>query len=126
MTIGGDGALKVDRVVCAVDCGLAINPDVVKAQMEGGIGFGLAAALHSAITLDDKGMVQETNFHAYRPLRINEMPTTVEVHIMPSAVPPTGVGEPGVPPLAPALANAIHAATGKRVRKLPMGTTFKA
>lgn len=125
ITIGGDGALKVDRVVCAVDCGLAINPDVVKAQMEGGIGFGLAAALHSAITID-KGAVQETNFHTYTPMRINQMPAVVEVHIVPSAQPPTGVGEPGVPPIAPALANAIHAATGKRIRKLPMGTTFKA
>lgn len=126
VTIGADdGALTVDRVVCAVDCGLAINPDVVKAQMEGGIGFALAAALHSAITLD-KGAVVETNFHAYQPLRINEMPKVVEVHIVPSALPPTGVGEPGVPPLAPALANAIHAATGQRIRKLPMGKTFKA
>ena len=125
MTVGGDGAQKVDRVGCAVDCGLAINPDVVKAQMEGGIGFGLAAALHSAITID-KGAVQETNFHNYTPMRINEMPAVVEVHIVPSAQPPTGVGEPGVPPLAPALANAIYAATKVRVRKLPMGTTFEA
>lgn len=125
VTIGADGALKVDRVVCAVDCGLAINPDVVKAQMEGGIGFGLAAALHSAVTLN-AGAVQETNFHAYQPLRINEMPLAVEVHIVPSAQPPTGVGEPGVPPLAPALANAIHAATGKRIRKLPIGRQLQA
>ena len=119
-----DGALKVDRVVCAVDCGLAINPDVIRAQMEGGIGFGLSAALHNAITID-KGAVQETNFHAYTPLRFNEMPV-VEVHIMPSALPPTGVGEPGVPPLAPALANAVYAATGQRIRKLPLLKQLKA
>ena len=119
-----DGALKVDRVICAVDCGLAINPDVIRAQMEGGIGFALSAALHNAITLD-KGVVQETNFHLYTPLRINEMPR-IEVHIMPSAEPPTGVGEPGVPPLAPALCNAIFAATGKRIRKLPVAKQFQA
>ena len=125
VTIAADGALSVDRVVCAVDCGLAVNPDVVKAQMEGGIGFGLAAALHSAVTIDN-GAVQETNFHMYQPLRIGEMPRVVDVHIMPSALPPTGVGEPGVPPIAPALANAIYAATKKRIRKLPMGKTFAA
>lgn len=119
-----DGKLRVDRVVCAVDCGLAINPDVVRAQMEGGIGFALTAALHSAITIN-QGAVQETNFHLYPPLRMNEMPV-VEVHILPSAEPPTGVGEPGVPPLAPALANAIFAATGQRIRKLPLAKQLQA
>ena len=119
-----DGVLKIDRVVCAVDCGLAINPDVVRAQMEGGIGFALSAALHNQVTLD-KGAVQETNFHAYTPLRLNEMPP-VEVHIVASAVPPTGVGEPGVPPLAPALCNAIFAATGQRIRKLPIARQLAA
>lgn len=119
-----NGALRVDRVVCVVDCGLAINPDVIRAQMEGGIGFALSAALHNAITLN-QGAVVETNFHAYTPLRFNEMPR-VEVHIMPSAAPPTGVGEPGVPPLAPALANAVFAASGQRIRKLPLLAQLKA
>ncbi|SEQ83778.1 isoquinoline 1-oxidoreductase, beta subunit [Solimonas aquatica] len=115
-----NGQLKVDRVVCAVDCGLAINPDVIHAQMEGGIGFALTAALYSAITVD-KGAVQQRNFDGYPMLRMNEMPK-VEVHIVPSAAPPTGVGEPGVPPLAPALANAIFAASGQRIRKLPIAS----
>jgi len=88
--------------------------------MEGGIGFGLAAALHSAITLKD-GVVEQSNFHQYPPLRINEMPK-VEVYIMTSTENPTGVGEPGTPVIAPAVANAIAAATGKRLRSLPMAT----
>jgi isoquinoline 1-oxidoreductase subunit beta len=117
VTVGADNSLRVDRVVCAVDCGLAVNPDVVRAQMEGGIGFALAAALHGEITLKD-GAVEQTNFHQYQVLRINEMPT-VDVHIVASSEKPTGVGEPGVPPLAPAVANAIAAATGKRLRALP-------
>lgn len=117
VTVRGDG-FSVDRVVCAVDCGIAVNPDVVRAQMEGGIGFGLAAALHSAITLKD-GVVEQTNFHQYVPLRINEMPQ-VEVHIVASTEKPTGVGEPGTPVIAPALANALAAATGQRLRSLPL------
>ncbi len=119
VTAGKDGAFTVDRVVCAVDCGIAVNPDVIAAQMEGGLGYGLSAALRESVELVD-GEVQEGNFDRYRPLRINEMPT-VEVHIVPSGEAPTGVGEPGLPPLAPALANALHAATGKRIRKLPVG-----
>jgi len=99
---------------------IAINPDVVRAQMEGGIGFALSAALHGAITLKD-GVVEQSNFHDYRVIRINEMPR-VEVHIVPSQAKPTGVGEPGVPPLAPALANAIFNAVGVRVRSLPIRT----
>ena len=86
-------------------CGIAINPDIVKTQMQGGIAYGLSAALREAVTLVG-GEVQETNFHQYRSLRINEMPQ-VEVHIMASSEPPSGVGEPGVPPLAPALSNAL-------------------
>lgn len=112
-----DGTVKVERVVCAVDCGVAVNPDVIRAQMEGGIGFALAAALHGEITLKD-GVVEQTNFHQYQVLRINEMPK-VDVHIVASTDTPSGVGEPGVPPLAPAVANAIAAATGKRLRTLP-------
>jgi isoquinoline 1-oxidoreductase beta subunit len=104
-----------------VDCGIAVNPDQVRAQMEGGIGFGLSAALHSAITLEE-GRVEQSNFHDYPLLRISEMPR-VEVHIVQSGEAPTGVGEPGVPPLAPAVANALFAATGKRLRKLPFETS---
>lgn len=118
VSVAADGAVKVDRVVCAVDCGLAVNPDVIRAQMEGGIGFGLGAVMRNAITLRD-GEVEQSNFPDYLPLRIGDMPP-VEVHIVPSAESPTGVGEPGVPPIGPALANAIFAATGKRPRVLPM------
>jgi isoquinoline 1-oxidoreductase subunit beta len=112
------GAVRVHRVVCALDCGLVINPDTVRAQMEGGIIFGLTAALKTEITLKD-GRVEQGNFHDYPMLRIFESPE-IEVHIVPSGENPTGVGEPGVPPVAPALANAIFAATGKRVRRLPI------
>lgn len=120
-----DDAVKVEKVTCAVDCGVAVNPDVIRAQMEGGIGFGLGAILRNEITLT-KGEVDQANFPDYEPLRITDMPA-VDVHIVPSAEPPTGVGEPGVPPIGPALANAIHAATGKWVLRLPMtksGVTF--
>jgi isoquinoline 1-oxidoreductase beta subunit len=119
VSVADDGSFSVDRVVCAVDCGIAVNPDVVRAQMEGGIGFALAAALHGEITIED-GVVQQSNYHDFPILRIQEMPV-VEVHIVPSAEAPTGVGEPGVPPLAPALANALYQATGQRLRDLPLG-----
>lgn len=117
VTVDDHGRICVDRVVCAVDCGIAINPDVVAAQMEGGIGFGLGAVLHGAVTLRD-GYVEQDNFNNYRVLRMNEMPR-VEVHIVPSGEAPTGVGEPGVAPLGPAVANAVFAATGRRLRVLP-------
>jgi isoquinoline 1-oxidoreductase subunit beta len=117
VSVDASGQIKVDRVVCAVDCGTPINPDIITAQMEGGIGFGLGAVMHSAITLKD-GRVEQDNFNNYRVLRMNEMPK-VEVYIVPSAEPPTGVGEPGVAPLGPAVANAIFAATGKRIHVLP-------
>lgn len=118
VTLLADGSFRIDRVVCAVDCGIAINPDVIRAQMEGGIGFGLSATLYGAITLKD-GQVEQSNFHDYPVLRINEMPK-IEVHIVPSDAPPTGVGEPGVPPIAPAVANALAAITGKRLSTLPL------
>ncbi len=120
VTVRPDGSFKVDRVVCAVDCGLAINPRNIAAQMEGGIGYGLSAALYGAITLKD-GVVEQSNFHDYPPLRMSDMPR-VETYIVPSAEKPTGVGEPGTPVIAPAVANAIAAATGKRLRKLPFDT----
>jgi isoquinoline 1-oxidoreductase subunit beta len=118
VTVRPDNTFTVDRVVCAVDCGIAINPDVVRAQMEGGIGFGLSAALHGKITLKD-GAVEQSNFHDYPVLRMPEMPK-VDVHIVPSAQKPTGVGEPATPVIAPAVANALAAATGKRLRALPL------
>jgi isoquinoline 1-oxidoreductase beta subunit len=117
VSAGADGMPRVERVVCAVDCGIAVNPDVIRSQMEGSIGYGLSAALWGEITLAG-GRVQQSNFHDYRVLRIDEMPR-VEVHIVPSAAPPTGVGEPGVPPIAPAVANALRALTGRPVRRLP-------
>jgi isoquinoline 1-oxidoreductase beta subunit len=112
-----EGRVKVDRVVCAVDCGVAINPDIIRAQMEGGIGFAVGAVLFDAVTLK-KGQVEQSNFNDYIPLRIGDMPK-VEVHIVQSGAHPTGVGEPGVPPTGPAIANAVYKLTGKRVRTLP-------
>jgi len=117
-SVAKDGGVRVHRVVCAVDCGTVINPDTVKAQMEGGIVFGLTAALKTEITLK-AGKVEQSNFHDYQMLRIFESPK-IEVYIVPSSANPTGVGEPGVPPVAPALTNAIFAITGKRIRRLPI------
>ncbi|HYF55772.1 MAG TPA: molybdopterin cofactor-binding domain-containing protein [Salinarimonas sp.] len=108
----------VERVVVAVDCGLAVNPDVIAAQVEGSVGFALSTVLRNRLTLSE-GVVQEANFDAYEPTRFSEMPR-VEVHIVPSAAEPTGIGEPAVPPLAPAVANAVAAATGRRLRSLPL------
>jgi isoquinoline 1-oxidoreductase beta subunit len=117
VSVDSSGMVRVERVVCAVDCGTPINPDVIAAQIEGGIGFGLGAALYGAITLKE-GRVEQSNFIGYRVLRMNEMPK-VEVHIVPSTEAPTGVGEPGVAPLGPAVANAVFAATGKRSYVFP-------
>jgi isoquinoline 1-oxidoreductase beta subunit len=108
----------VHKVVSAIDAGLAVNPDQVKAQMEGGAVYALTAALYGQITID-KGRVEQTNFQNYPMLRINEMPV-VETHILDSGQAPGGLGEPGVPTVAPAVCNAIFAVTGKRVRKLPI------
>ena len=118
VSVNKDGKIKVHKVVCAIDCGPTVNPETVKAQMEGCIVFGLTAALYGEISFE-KGRVKQRNFHDYPMLRMNEMPV-VEVHIVPSTDSMGGVGEPGVPPVAPALTNAIFAATGKRIRKLPI------
>jgi isoquinoline 1-oxidoreductase beta subunit len=118
VSVSPTGVPRVCRVVCAVDCGQVVNPDTVKAQMESGIIFGLTAALYGQITLE-KGRVQQRNFHDYKMLRIHETPE-IEVHIVPSTEKHGGVGEPGVPPIAAAVGNAIFAATGKRIRRLPI------
>jgi len=123
VSMKADGNFTVDKVTCAVDCGIAVNPDIIRAQMEGGIAYALSAALREQITLQD-GEVVQGNFDRYASLRIDEMPD-VEVHIVPSTQPPSGVGEPGVPPLAPALVNALYAASGKRVYRLPIGDQLK-
>jgi len=114
---GKDGLPRVRRVVVAVDCGTPINPDQIAAQMEGGVGFALAAVLYGELDIAE-GVIQQTNFDKFRVLRIDAMPT-VEAHIVPSTGAPSGVGEPGVPPLAPAVANAWYRLTGDRVRRLP-------
>lgn len=118
VSVSNEGIVKVHRVVCAVDCGQVVNPDTVVAQMEGGIVFGLTAALYGEITIKD-GRVQQKNFYDYQMLRINETPK-IEVYIVPSNEKHGGVGEPGTPPIAPAVVNAIFAATGKRIRQLPI------
>ncbi|MGN7773769.1 molybdopterin cofactor-binding domain-containing protein [Phyllobacterium sp. 22552] len=125
VSIGEDGSPRVHKVWCAVDCGIAINPNVIKAQMEGGIGYGLGAVLFDAITLAQGGKIIQSNFHDYRSLRINEMPV-VDVAIIPSAEPPTGVGEPGVPPVGPAVANAWRRLTNSPVRRLPIVNVLSA
>lgn len=114
---GEDGLPKVERVVCAADCGIPVNPDVIRAQLEGGMGYGLSAALYGAIDLE-QGRVVQSNFDGYRVLRINEMPD-IQVHILNSTEKPTGIGEPGVPTIAPAIANAWLKLTGERLYALP-------
>jgi isoquinoline 1-oxidoreductase beta subunit len=118
VSVEKDGTVRVHRMVAAVNCGRTVNPDTVEGQIEGGIIFGLTAALKTEVTLE-KGRVQQRNFHDYPMVRMFEAPA-IEVYIVPSTEHPTGVGEPGVPPVAPAVANAIFAATGKRVRRLPI------
>jgi isoquinoline 1-oxidoreductase beta subunit len=110
--------IRVKRIVCVVDCGMVVNPDHVKAQIEGGINFGISGALWGEITVKD-GKVEQSNFDNYRVMRMNEAPV-IEVHIVPSAEAPGGIGEPGTSAVAPALTNAIFAATGKRIRTLPI------
>jgi isoquinoline 1-oxidoreductase subunit beta len=117
--VAGDGAVRVKRVVCAVDCGTIVHPDLVRSQMESGILYGLSAALKSEITIE-KGRVVQSNFHDYPMLTLDECPA-IEVHLAPSGDPVGGIGEPGLPPTAPAVANAVARATGKPVRRLPIG-----
>ena len=121
VSVAPDGAVRVHRVVCAIDCGFAVDPDQVRAQMEGAVVYGLTAALHGRITIE-RGRVVQSNFGDYPMLRIGEMPL-VEVHILESGEKPGGIGQPGVPPLAPAVCNAIFALTGKRIRELPIART---
>ncbi|MEO6230048.1 MAG: xanthine dehydrogenase family protein molybdopterin-binding subunit [Ferruginibacter sp.] len=117
VSVNADGTYKVHKVVCAIDCGLAVNPDGVKAQMESGIIFGMTMAKYGKLTFKN-GVVEQSNFHNYRIARMNEVPE-IEVYIVPSSEKMGGAGEPGVPPTAPAIANAIYAATGKRMRQPP-------
>jgi isoquinoline 1-oxidoreductase beta subunit len=116
------GAIRVERVVCVADCGLVVDPEIVRSQMESAIVFGLSAALHGKVTVSE-GQVEQSNFHDYRVLDLQHCPL-IEVHLVPSAGAPGGAGEPGTPPIAPAVANAIFAATGKRLRTLPFGDTL--
>jgi isoquinoline 1-oxidoreductase beta subunit len=121
VSVAADGTPRVHRIVAAVDCGQVVNPEIVKRQVEGAIVYGLSAALYGRISLKD-GRVEQRNFNDYPVLRASEMPK-VEVHILPSTEAPGGVGEPGTPPAAPAVANAIFALTGKRIRSLPIDAT---
>jgi len=121
VSVAKDGKVAIDRVVLAIDCGRVVNPDIGTAQLEGGIIMGLTGALRGEITVEN-GRVQQSNFNNYKMLRINEVPAQMEVHFVPSEEAPSGVGELGVPSVAPAVANAIFAATGKRLRRLPLQT----
>jgi len=118
VSVDSGGKARVHRVVCAVDCGRYVNPGIIEAQVQGAVIFGLTAAFYDELTLE-KGRVQQSNFHDYPMLRINETPE-IEVHIVKNNEKSGGIGEPGVPCAAPAVANAIFAATGKRIRKLPI------
>ena len=120
VSLRADKTVQVHKVWAAVDCGTAINPDIIRAQIDGGIMFGLSAALHGKITITE-GHPDQHSFDTYQVLRMSEAPA-VDVHILPSEHPPTGVGEPGVPPIAPAVANAVFKLTGIRVRDLPFTT----
>ncbi|MEC7736539.1 MAG: molybdopterin cofactor-binding domain-containing protein, partial [Candidatus Neomarinimicrobiota bacterium] len=118
VSVNNEGSVHVHRVVCAVDCGQAVSPITIKAQMEGSIVYGLSATLNGEITIEN-GAVKQNNFHDFQVLRMDQMPT-IDVHIIKSSEPPSGIGEPGLPPIAPAVANAVFSATGKRIRKLPI------
>ena len=120
VSVGDDGLVKVHKITAVIDCGLAVNPDGVRMQIESGVNYALSNALYGAITFKD-GVVQQNNFHNFRVLRINEAPAVIDVHIADSDDAMGGVGEPGYPPTAPAVLNAIFAATGKRIRQSPFG-----
>jgi isoquinoline 1-oxidoreductase beta subunit len=124
VTVDKEGGVRVNRVVCAVDCGMVVNPNTVEAQVQGGIIFGITGALYGEITIKH-GRVEQSNFTDYRMLRIDETPP-IEVHIVKSSEAPGGIGEPGTAALAPAITNAIHAATGKRLRQLPVGYQLRS
>ncbi|WP_250454868.1 xanthine dehydrogenase family protein molybdopterin-binding subunit [Caballeronia sp. ATUFL_M2_KS44] len=124
VTVDKEGGVRVNRVVCAVDCGMVVNPSTIEAQVQGGIIFGITAALYGEITIKN-GRVEQSNFTDYRMLRIDETPP-IEVHIVKSTEAPGGIGEPGTAALAPAITNAIHAATGKRLRQLPVGNQLRS
>jgi isoquinoline 1-oxidoreductase beta subunit len=113
-----NGKIRVHKVTCVLDCGQAVNPDIVRSQMEGGVIYGLTAALYGGLNLEN-GAIKESNFHDYPMLRMDESPE-IEVVIIDSGTKPTGVGEPGLPPIAPAVANAVYKATGQRLRSLPL------
>jgi isoquinoline 1-oxidoreductase beta subunit len=119
VTVSEKGALKLDRIVSAVDCGYYVHPDILRAQIEGGIIFGLSGALSGEITVGN-GRIQQTNFDGFTPLAMGDAPV-IEVHVKESTDAPGGIGEPGLPPAVPAVCNAIFAACGKRIRKLPIG-----
>jgi isoquinoline 1-oxidoreductase beta subunit len=122
VAVADDGTVRVQRVVTAVDCGVTVNPDGVISQIQGGHVFGLSAVLHQQITLE-RGRVQQSNFHDYRVLRIDEMPQ-IEVHLVPSAEAPGGIGEPGTVSVQPAVANAVYAATGVQLIRMPIDPTL--
>jgi isoquinoline 1-oxidoreductase beta subunit len=124
VTVDKEGAVNPTHAWCVVDCGIQVNPDTIRAQMQSGIVFGLSAALYGEITIKD-GRVEQTNFGDYRVLRINEAPQ-IEVHLVKSSEAPGGIGEPGTSCVMPALTNAIYAASGKRIRKLPVGEQARA
>ena len=125
MTVGQDGVLSIDRIVAAIDCGYAVHPNAVEAQLQGGTIDGISTALGLEITVKD-GQIQQSNFHDYPLARIAAFPTRFEAHILPYDEIPTGVGEMGIPSAAPALTNAIFNATGKRIRRLPIGNQLRA
>ena len=118
ISVNEKGVIRVHKVTCVVDCGTAVNPDIVRQQMESGIIFGLTAALFGEINIDG-GKVKQSNFHDHQMLKMADSPD-IDVHIIPSAEAPSGIGEPGTPVIAPAVANAVFAAIGQRMRSLPI------